>query len=148
MTKRQKSWRNRWIGRSALLAAFALLLQSFAPAVGYAMSQADRQVRLYLKRRQAQQEVSPVRVLRKSEMLRLRGGGRLPQVAGQAKWDVVDNGVNLRTRNYTYTANDLTLPGAVGIPVSVVRTFNANDDREGPFGIGWSWSLDVRQAAG
>lgn len=149
MTRKQRTIRHRWFRRIGWIAIFALGFQTAAPAAEAGVRAAERQYLAWQTRRAQQKPIPPdVRVLRKGEMLALKGRGRIPSLAGQAKWDIIDNGVNLRTRNYTYTATDLTLPGAIGIPVSVVRTWNANDDREGPFGIGWSWSLDVRQAAG
>jgi len=149
MTHKQRAIRYRWFRRIGWIGIVALGFQTVAPAAEAGVRAATRHYRAWQHaRQQALKKPPDVRVLRKAEMLYLKGRGRIPSLAGQAKWDVIDNGVNLRTRNYTYTATDLTLPGAIGIPVSVVRTWNANDDREGPFGIGWSWSLDVRQAAG
>jgi len=149
MTRKQRAIRYRWFRRIGWIGILALGFQTAAPAAEAGVRAATHHYRAWQHaRQQASQQLPDVRVLRKSEMLAFKGRGRIPSLAGQAKWDIIDNGVNLRTRNYTYTATDLTLPGAIGIPVSVVRTWNANDDREGPFGIGWSWSLDVRQAAG
>jgi RHS repeat-associated protein len=149
MTHKQRAIRYRWFRRLGWVGIIALGFQTAAPAAEAGVRAATRHYRAWQHaRQQALRKLPDVRVLRKAEMQHLKGRGRIPSLAGQAKWDIIDNGVNLRTRNYTYTATDLTLPGAIGIPVSVVRTWNANDDREGPFGIGWSWSLDVRQAAG
>jgi len=149
MTYRQREVRYRWFRRVGWIAILALGVQTAAPAAEAGVRAAEQAYRRHQAARAQQPTQLPdVRVLRKSEMQHLKGRGRIPSLAGQAKWDVVDNGLNLRTGNYTYTTTDLTLPGAIGIPVSVVRTWNANDDREGPFGVGWSWSLDVRQAAG
>jgi RHS repeat-associated protein len=149
MTHKQRAIRYRWFRRIGWVGIIALGFQTAAPAAEAGVRVATRHYRAWQHaRQQALRKLPDVRVLRKAEMQHLKGRGRIPSLAGQAKWDIIDNGVNLRTRNYTYTATDLTLPGAIGIPVSVVRTWNANDDREGPFGIGWSWSLDVRQAAG
>jgi RHS repeat-associated protein len=149
MTHKQRAIRYRWFRRLGWVGIIALGFQTAAPAAEAGVRVATRHYRAWqYARQQALKKLPDVRVLRKAEMQHLKGRGRIPSLAGQAKWDIIDNGVNLRTRNYTYTATDLTLPGAIGIPVSVVRTWNANDDREGPFGIGWSWSLDVRQAAG
>jgi hypothetical protein len=71
-----------------------------------------------------------------------------PYYAGQAKFDVVYKGVNLRTGNYSTSATDLSFEGGYGIPVNITRSYSANNIDEGPFGVGWTLSADLRSTAG
>lgn len=71
-----------------------------------------------------------------------------PYFAGQAKFDVVHKGVNIRTGNYSMSATDISFEGGYGIPVNVTRSYSANSIDEGPFGYGWTLSADLRSTAG
>lgn len=74
--------------------------------------------------------------------------GRNFSNAERAPYDVIVDGVDTRTRNYTYSTTDLTLPDTIGPKICLNRVFNANDDREGPFGIGWSIDFQIPHQPG
>lgn len=88
-------------------------------------------------------------LLSAKEMKLKRGRtGQCPYLAGQNKWDIVYKGINLMSGNYTTNATDLSFEGGYGIPVNVTRSYSSNNAEEGPFGVGWSLSADVRSTAG
>jgi len=88
-------------------------------------------------------------ILSSKEMKSRRGrAGQCPYLAGQNKWDVVYQGINLMSGNYTTSATDLSFEGGYGIPVNVTRSYSSNNAEEGPLGIGWNLSTDVRSTAG
>ena len=98
-------------------------------------------------------ELSPSRKLSAEELKKLKGRTNdvfdaNPYVAGTNKWDVVHNGINLVTGNFTTSATDLSFEGGYGIPVNLTRSYSANNPDEGPFGIGWTPSVDIRSTAG
>ncbi|MFX8820863.1 DUF6531 domain-containing protein, partial [Acinetobacter baumannii] len=43
---------------------------------------------------------------------------------------------------------DLKFEGGYGIPVEITRAYSVNDGNDGPFGIGWSFTADLRTTAG
>ena len=51
--------------------------------------------------------------------------------------------IELATGNFIYSAQDLFIPG-VGPSLSVTRTYNSQDRRNGLFGEGWSFSYENR----
>jgi RHS repeat-associated protein len=89
------------------------------------------------------------RKLKASEMRKMKGKllGN-PYTSGSAKFDLTYKGVNMRTGDYSLSANDLSYEGGYGIPVSVARSYSANCIDEGPFGVGWTLSADMRTTAG
>jgi RHS repeat-associated protein len=104
-------------------------------------------------RKQAKDEAAKAknstRPLTASEQRSFKGmSGRNPYLAGQNKWDIVHKGVNLMTGNYTVSATDLSFEGGYGIPVNVTRSYSMHSMDEGPFGMGWTLSADVRSTAG
>jgi len=52
------------------------------------------------------------------------------------------------TGNFTATGTDMTFEGGYGVPVNVTRSYSANQADEGPLGIGWTLSVDIRSTAG
>ncbi|MBL8065833.1 MAG: RHS repeat-associated core domain-containing protein [Chthonomonadaceae bacterium] len=90
------------------------------------------------------------RTLSPNEMQRIKGriAPGNPYYAGNLPYDPQFKGVNMRTGNFSLSATDLSFEGGYGIPVSIVRTYSSNNIDEGPFGVGWSWSLDLRTSAG
>ena len=93
-------------------------------------------------------EAPASRKLTAKEMESSKGMSGNPYNAGQAKFDIVFQGVNTRTLNFTTAGNDLTFEGGYGIPSSVTRSYSANNIDEGPFGRGWTLSADLRSTAG
>lgn len=105
-----------------------------------------------LKPREAKKKELPKvesRALSEKEMDEMKGKwlGN-PYYAGQAKFDVVFKGVNMRTGNFSTSATDFNFEGGYGIPVNVTRSYSANSIDEGPFGVGWTLSADLRSTAG
>ena len=89
------------------------------------------------------------RILTDREMGVMQGRlGKNPYLAGQNKWDVVYQGINLLSGNFTTSGTDLTFEGGYGIPVNVTRSYSANSIDEGPLGEGWTLSVDIRNTAG
>ncbi|MCU0317429.1 MAG: DUF6531 domain-containing protein [Fimbriimonadaceae bacterium] len=88
------------------------------------------------------------RELTESEMESLSGRTGNPYNAGQAKFDIVFQGINTRTLNFTTAGSDLSFEGGYGIPVAVTRSYSANNIDEGPLGPGWTISTDIRSSAG
>lgn len=50
--------------------------------------------------------------------------------------------VNTSTGNYFYAKTDLTIPGR-GIPFAFERTYNSQDDTDGPLGVGWTHNFNI-----
>ncbi len=91
----------------------------------------------------------PSRLLSNHEMAQRHGRLAVnPYVAGSRKWGVNYKGIDLTTGNYSQTATDLSFDTGYGIPVNVTRSYSSNNADEGPLGIGWTLSVDVRTTAG
>ncbi|MBE1875860.1 polymorphic toxin-type HINT domain-containing protein [Myceligenerans pegani] len=63
-----------------------------------------------------------------------------PTAVGQAKRGV---GVNTGTGAFVRVERDLQM-ASFGIPFSSARTYSSANNRQGPFGVGWAWSYDMR----
>jgi RHS repeat-associated protein len=74
--------------------------------------------------------------------------GEQPYIAGGFKWSQTYKGIDTTTGNYSLGASDLSFEGGYGIPVNVTRSYSSNNPDEGPFGKGWTISVDVRTTAG
>lgn len=93
--------------------------------------------------------IQPSRDLLGKELGQLRGKtGPNPYLSGSAKWGVNIDGVDITTGNLSLSSTDLSFEGGYGIPVNVTRTYSANNPDEGPLGIGWTLSVDLRSTAG
>ena len=93
--------------------------------------------------------VKPSRELLGTELVNLRGkSGPNPYLSGSAKWGVNIDGVDITTGNLSLSSTDLSFEGGYGIPVNVTRTYSANNPDEGPLGVGWTLSVDLRSTAG
>ncbi|HMS54113.1 MAG TPA: DUF6531 domain-containing protein, partial [Fimbriimonadaceae bacterium] len=89
------------------------------------------------------------RALTDQEMGSLRGAfGRNPYLVGSPKWNPVYKGVDLYTGTFSLSATDLSFEGGYGIPVNITRSYSSNSQEEGPFGVGWALSADIRTTAG
>lgn len=93
--------------------------------------------------------MKPSRDLSGKEMTALRGkSGPNPYLSGSAKWGMNIDGVDITTGNLSISATDLNFEGGYGIPVNVTRSYSANNPDEGPLGVGWTLSVDLRTTAG
>jgi len=92
------------------------------------------------------------RELKQDELDSMRGrdngADANPYIAGQSKLGVNYHGVDLLTGNFSFSETDLSFEGGYGIPVAITRTYSANNPDEGPFGRGWTLSVDLRTTAG
>jgi len=131
--------RHRWFSPFVVLLAVAITLP---PGFGYAVSPISQ--RIY-RLNSAIQDSSPiVRVLRLSEMKSLKGKGpyRFEERCGKFPWTPFYRSINLATGNLMVTETDLSYPSR-GMNIACTRTYNAHDDKIGPFGKGWSFSYDM-----
>ncbi|MBV6457231.1 MAG: hypothetical protein HONBIEJF_00338 [Fimbriimonadaceae bacterium] len=94
-------------------------------------------------------QMPETRLLTDDELISLKGKtGENPYVAAPQKWSVVYKGVDLATGNFSFSVTDLACETSFGVPVNVSRTYSANNGDEGPFGVGWTLSSDIRSTAG
>jgi RHS repeat-associated protein len=63
-----------------------------------------------------------------------------PTAVGQAQRGV---GVNTGTGAFVRVERDLQM-ASFGIPFASARTYSSANSRQGPFGVGWAWSYDMR----
>ncbi|GAB2476264.1 hypothetical protein GCM10027063_16500 [Promicromonospora xylanilytica] len=63
-----------------------------------------------------------------------------PTAVGQAQRGV---GVNTGTGAFVRVERDLQM-ASFGIPFASARTYSSANNRQGPLGIGWAWSYDMR----
>ena len=96
----------------------------------------------------AKQEASKpaVRVLTDKEMAGLRGRGPLRNkyLLGTLPWQRSLRDANLCTGNLFKSFTDIQVSPAKGAGLALQRTYNSNDDRPGPFGVGWTHAYDIR----
>jgi hypothetical protein len=77
-------------------------------------------------------------------MKSLKGKGpyRFEERCGKFPWTPFYRFINLATGNLMVTETDLSYPSR-GMNIACTRTYNAHDDKIGPFGKGWSFSYDM-----
>ncbi|MFI2364479.1 polymorphic toxin-type HINT domain-containing protein [Promicromonospora sp. NPDC019610] len=68
------------------------------------------------------------------------GNALAPTAVGQAKRGV---GVNTGTGAFVRVERDLQM-ASFGISFGSARTYSSANNRQGPFGVGWAWSYDMR----
>ena len=73
-----------------------------------------------------------------------RGEGRSKYFAGTLPWHRSLRDVNLCNGNLFKSFTDIQVAPAKGAGLALQRTYNSNDDRVGPFGIGWTHAYDIR----
>lgn len=66
-------------------------------------------------------------------------GGLLGDNPFAIKWG---DPVNMLTGNYTHQERDFTIKGRGGLPIVLERWYNSADGKDGPFGYGWTHSLN------
>jgi len=99
------------------------------------------------KRAAARKPVADVRLLTTSEMGRARGRGiyRNSYFAGSPMpWQRSFRDVNLCDGNLFKSFTDLQVAPGRGAGLVLQRTYNSNESRVGPFGIGWTHAYDIR----
>ena len=73
-----------------------------------------------------------------------RGAGRRPYYSGSLPWHRNLHDVDLCTGNLFKSFTDVQVSSARGPGLALQRTYNSNDDRVGPFGVGWTHAYDIR----
>ncbi|WP_319586275.1 RHS repeat-associated core domain-containing protein [uncultured Desulfobulbus sp.] len=87
-----------------------------------------------------------VRTLSTSEMKGIRGSGqyRNAYFNGVMPWQRSFHDVNTSNGNLFKSFTDIQVAPARGAGLVLQRTYNSNDDRVGPFGVGWTHAYDTR----
>jgi len=87
-----------------------------------------------------------VRELSEKEMGAVRGRGAHRNAAfnGVLPWQKSFRDVNMCNGNLFKSFTDIQVSTARGSGLSMQRTYNSNDERVGPFGVGWTHAYDVR----
>ena len=87
-----------------------------------------------------------VRLLSDSEEATIKGRGPLRNkyYSGTMPWHRSFHDVNLNTGNLFKSFTDVQVAPGKGAGLALQRTYNSNDEREGPFGIGWTHAYDIR----
>ncbi len=87
-----------------------------------------------------------LRLLNPAEMRKAVGRGpyRNRGFSGTLPWQKSLRDVNLCNGNLFKSFSDILVNPAVGTGLVLQRTYNSNDDRVGPFGIGWTHAYDIR----
>ena len=90
--------------------------------------------------------VQNVRSLSADEMQKVRGRGALrnPYFNGTLPWQRSFHDVNICTGNLFKSFTDMQVAPARGAGLVLQRTYNSNDARVGPFGVGWTHAYDIR----
>jgi hypothetical protein len=69
---------------------------------------------------------------------------RNPYFAGTMPWHKAFRDVNLNTGNLFKSFTDIQVAPGKGAGLALQRTYNSNETRVGPFGIGWTHAYDIR----
>ena len=87
-----------------------------------------------------------VRLLSKEEMKSTRGSGpyRSAYSNGSLPWQKSFRDVNLCNGNLFKSFTDIQIAPGRGAGLVLQRTYNSNDERVGPFGVGWTHAYDIR----
>ncbi len=87
-----------------------------------------------------------VQVLSPAELsaLRARGQYRNAAFSGVLPWQRSFRDVNLCNGNLFKSFTDIQVSPARGAGLAFQRTYNSNDERVGPFGVGWTHAYEIR----
>src|SRR5207248_5169426 len=102
-------------------------------------------------RRAAENKQPDVRALTGREMKSITGRGiyRIQYFAGTYPWHRSIRDANLCNGNLFKSFTDIQVAPARGAGLALQRTYNSQDERIGPLGIGWTRADDMRiEAAG
>ena len=69
---------------------------------------------------------------------------RNPAACGIRPWERSLRDVNLVNGNLFKSFTDIQVAPARGAGLVLQRSYNSNDGREGPFGVGWTHAYDIR----
>jgi len=143
---------------AGLMAGLCLLLWLTPPAAAFQKPQAktskqrktqtpdaEQRAKIAAKERAAEQEPD-VRELSLAEMDAVRGRGAHRNAAfnGVLPWQKSFRDVNMCNGNLFKSFMDIQVSPARGAGLALQRTYNSNDERVGPFGVGWTHAYDVR----
>ena len=94
----------------------------------------------------AKNNPADVRVLSAQEMSHIAGRGALrnKSFSGTLPWHRSLRDVNLCTGNLFKSFTDIQVAPGRGAGLVLQRTYNSNDERVGPFGVGWTHAYDIR----
>src|SRR5262245_34982747 len=144
----------RWLARA--LALLCLVLWHCPPASAFTSSprpprtqtpDADQRAQIAAREERQRHRYPPlVRALPAAEMASLRGRGpyRNRFFCGVLPWQRSFRDVNLANGNLFKSFSDIQVSPAKGAGLAWQRTYNSQDDRIGPFGIGWTHAYDIR----
>ena len=106
---------------------------------------AELRAKISAKEKAAAQQPD-VKELSAAEMsgLRGRGANRQKGFSGVLPWQKSFRDVNLCNGNLFKSFTDIQVSPARGAGLAWQRTYNSNDERVGPFGIGWTHAYDIR----
>jgi hypothetical protein len=105
------------------------------------------ELRVKIDKKRAEREKQPdVRKLTTAEMKQIKGSGsyRNKYFQGVLPWQRSLRDVNLCNGNLFKSFTDIQVAPAKGAGLALQRTYNSQDDRVGPFGIGWTHAYDIR----
>ena len=117
---------------------------------GFRTQTPDARLRAKIEAKQARADAAAhpdVRSLSASEMNALRGRGpyRSKYFGGAAlPWQRSFRDANLCNGNLFKSFTDVQVAPAKGAGLVLQRTYNSNDERPGPFGVGWTHAYDIR----
>ncbi|MGA3102645.1 MAG: DUF6531 domain-containing protein [Terracidiphilus sp.] len=159
-----KSWRKHWIIRKAAWVVLVTLtaFQVGGPAIAMpelprppkppselkpGLTQTpDAALRGKIEAKEAAvRQVPDVRPLSEKEMTCLRGRGayRNTYFNGSLPWQRSFREVNLCNGNLFKSFTDVKVEASRGAGLVLQRTYNSNDERIGPFGVGWTHAYDI-----
>jgi len=144
---------------AALLATLCLVLWQAPPAAAFQRSRldaarrqrptqtpdAEQRAQIDAKRKAALRPAD-VQELSAAEMSVLHGRGahRNASFNGVLPWQRSLRDVNMCNGNLFKSFTDIQVSPARGAGLAWQRTYNSNDERVGPFGVGWTHAYDIR----
>lgn len=141
---------------AGLMAVLCLLLWQTPPAAAFQKPSRPKQKKTQTPDAEQRQEIEAnrkaaqrepdVRELSAAEMQAVRGRGAYRNAAfnGVLPWQKSFRDVNLCNGNLFKSFTDIQVSPARGAGLALQRTYNSNDERVGPFGVGWTHAYDTR----
>ena len=135
MDRRQEEWR-------ALVAKRTFLPPGLTQTPGPALRK-----KIAAREAAGRKPRADARPLTNQEMARMRGRGpyRNPYFSGAPMpWQRAFHDMNLCNGNLFKSFTDIQVAPARGAGLVLQRTYNSQDSRIGPFGVGWTHAYDIR----